>query len=108
MCTEERLNKHIPVDYPIAAWMLEHTCLLLNTMVRGTDGLTAWAMVKGRSFGQQLVGFGESVIFKHPVKGPRHAPDGNMGALGDTAICIGFNVHSSTLRLYAANGPIEA
>ncbi len=59
LCTEARINKFIPVDHPVAAWMLEHICLLLNTMVKGTDGLTAWQRVKGRSFGQQLVGFCE-------------------------------------------------
>ncbi len=108
MCTEARINKFIPVDHPITAWMLEHVCLLLNTMVRGTDGLTAWGRVKGRSFGQQLLGFGECVLYRYPTKGPRHAPDGNMGALGGEAIFLGYNTSSSTFRLYTSNGPVDA
>ena len=40
LCLEARLEKLIPVAHPIVHWMLEHVCLLLNTAVRGTDGLT--------------------------------------------------------------------
>ena len=38
LCTEARLNKHIPVDHPIMAWLLEHVTLLINTMVKGDAG----------------------------------------------------------------------
>ena len=108
MCTEARIDKFIPVDHPIAARMFEHVCLLLNTMVKGEDGQTAWARVKGRSFGQQLLGFGESVLYRFPVKGPRHAPDGNMGALGGEATFLGYNMFSNTFRLYTPKGPVDA
>ncbi len=68
LCLEARLERYIPVDHPIVAWMMEHVCLLLNTTVRGTDGLTVWARVRGRNFNQQLLGFGESIIYRYPGK----------------------------------------
>ena len=108
LCTEARVNKFIPVDHPITAWMLEHVCLLINTMVKGEDGLTTRHRVKGRPFGQQLLGFGESVLYRHPSKGPRHAPDGNMGTLGGQGVFLGYNVFSSTFRVYTENGPLDA
>ena len=62
LCLEARINMEIPVDHPMIASMMEHASLLLNALVRGTDGLTAWKRVRGRSFGQPLVGIGESVL----------------------------------------------
>ncbi len=108
LCTEARIDKLIPVDHPITAWMLEHVCLLINAMVKGTDGLTAWHRIKGRPFGQQLLGFGESVLYRYPSKGPRHAPEGNMGALGGQGVFTGYNMFSSTFRIYTENGPLDA
>ena len=81
LCLEGHLQKYIPVAHPIVPWLLEHSAFLLNVKVRGSDGLTAWARVKGRPFGLQSIGFGESVFFKRPVKGPNAQPDGNMGAV---------------------------
>ena len=69
LCLEQRIDKQIPVDHPMTAWMMEHASLLTNALVRGTDGFTAWKWIRGRAFGQQLVGLGENVLYKHPVKG---------------------------------------
>ncbi len=41
LCLEARINKYIPIDHPIIAWMMQHVCLLLNCMVKGGDGITA-------------------------------------------------------------------
>ncbi len=108
LCLEERLNKFIPIDHPVVGWMLQHTCLLLNVMVRGTDGLTAWARVKGRTFGQQLVGFAEAVLYRYPAKGPGHTPSGNMGAIGGEGIFIGYNKNSNTFIVATESGIIGA
>ena len=62
-CLEAGLDKFIPVNHAVIAWLLEHTCLLLNALVRGSDGLTPWARACGRPFGQQLLGFGELVLY---------------------------------------------
>ena len=79
LCPEARLDKYIPVTHPVVPWLLEHTALVLNTLVRGEDGLTPWTRIRGRPFGQQLVGFCEAVLHKLPMKGPQGDPDGNMG-----------------------------
>ncbi len=42
-CLEARLDRAIPVGHAVIPWLLEHTCLLLNTLVRGEDGITPWA-----------------------------------------------------------------
>jgi hypothetical protein len=59
LCLEQRIDRQVPVDHPVVAWLMEHTSLLLNAVVRGSDGLTAWKRIRGRSFAQPLVGFGE-------------------------------------------------
>ena len=82
LCVEAMVNMEIPVDHPMIAWMMEHASLLLSALVRGTGGLTAWKRVRGRAFGQPLVGLGENVLRKHPTKGPHHDPQGDVGAQG--------------------------
>ena len=70
LCLESRIGKFIPVDHPIMPWMVEHACLLLNVLVRGEDGMSSWQRVRGRPFSQQLLGFGGSVLYRHPREGP--------------------------------------
>ncbi len=78
MDLEDRLGRSIPVNHPILAWLLRHVAFLQNILVKGDDGLTPWARVKGRPFALRLTGFGERVFWKLPSKGPQHQPDGNM------------------------------
>ena len=104
LCLEDRINKLIPVDHPLVAWMLEHTYLVLNVMVKGEDGITPWHRARGRPFRQPLIGFGESVLYRFPAKGPRHAPEGNMGPLGAEGIFLGFHRSSNTYIVGASDG----
>ena len=104
LCLEQRINKEIPLNHPLVAWMMEHTSLLLNAMVRGPDGLTAWMRVRGRTFGQPMVGIGESVLYRYPTKGPRHNPHGNAGALGAEGTFLGYNRNSNTFIISDENG----
>jgi hypothetical protein len=96
LCLEARIDKYIPIDHPIIAWMMQHVCLLLNCMIKGDDGITAWHRVRGRPFHQQLLGFGECILYRYPSKGPHHQPDGNMGALGAEGVFLGYNRMSNT------------
>ena len=107
LCLEQRLDKHIPVSHPVMAWLLEHVCVLLTATVRGEDGLTAWQRVRGRPFSQQLIGFGESVLHKYPTNGPRHNPHGNVGALGDDGVFLGFNRYSNTFMIWTGKGSAQ-
>ena len=104
LCLEQRIDRQIPVDHPMIAWLMEHASLLLNAVVRGTDGLTAWKRVRGRAFGQPLVGIGESVLYKHPIKGPHHDPQGNIGAQGGEGVFVGYNRTNHTFTISLENG----
>ncbi len=103
-CLEARINRTIPANHALVAWLIEHTCLLLNALVRGSDGMTPWARARGRPFGQQLLGFGEVVLYKLPSKGPQHHPEGNMGPQQREAVFLGHNRSSNTYRLASADG----
>ena len=104
MCFEQRIDRHIPVSHPVVEWLLEHACFLINALVRGDDGLTAWARTRGRPFSQQVVGFGEVVLYRYPAKGPQHDPHGNVGALGAEGVFLGYNRSSSTFVVGLADG----
>ena len=71
LCTEARIDKFIPVDHPVVAWLLEHTCLILSVRVKGSDGLIAWACVRGRAFNQRMLSFLENVFYKLRPRTPR-------------------------------------
>ena len=59
LCLEARIGKYLPAAHPISAWLLQHTCVLLNARSVGSDGQTPWQRVKGRMFRQMLLCFGE-------------------------------------------------
>ncbi len=97
LCLEDRIGRFIPVDHALVPWMLEHACLILNTTAVGPDGLTGWARVRGRAFGQRLVGYAEKVLYELPMKGPNSQPDGNMGTRWKEGIFLG---HSKSANVY--------
>jgi hypothetical protein len=80
LCLENRIGSFIEIEHAIIPWLLEHTCMVLNTRSRGSDGRTPWMRIRGRSFNQALMGLCEQTLYKLPTKGPMANPDGNMGA----------------------------
>ena len=102
LCLEDRIDKAIPFDHALTSWMIEHASLVVNAMSKGEDGITPWHRARGRPFRQPLLGFGESVLYKFPPKGPRHAPEGNMGPLGAEGIFLGLH-RSTNSYLVATN-----
>ncbi len=102
LCLEKRVGRKIPVRHPLTSWLLEHAALLLNASVRGEDGLTSWARVRGRPFGQRLVGFGEYILWKLPTKGPQHDEAGNMASRMLPGIFVGYNRAANTYRIAVA------
>ena len=90
LCLEARIGKYLPAAHPISAWLLQHTCVLLNARSVGSDGQTAWQRVKGRMFRQLLLCFGECVLYKLPSKGKDSKPDGNMGTKWLEGMFLGF------------------
>ena len=71
--------------------------------MRGSDGLTAWTRTRERPLSQQIVGFGEAVLYCYPTTGPQHDPHGNVGALGGEGIFLGYNKFSSTFAVGLAD-----
>jgi len=103
-CLECRIGRKVPTNHAIAAWLLEHCCLLLNALRVGEDGQTAWMRTRGRPFRPRLVGFGESVMFKLPIKGPRHDAAGNMGPRWGQGIFVGYSRDSNGYLISTAEG----
>ena len=88
---ERQIRREIPLDSPIMAWMVEYSCFITDARLRGDDGHTAWTRCRGRPFRQQLVGFGETVLYKLPAKGPQHDAAGNMAARWKIGVFLGFS-----------------
>ena len=106
LCLERRVGFTVPVNHPLTAWLLEHTCMVLNTKVRRDDGKTAWARARGRPFGMKEYGFGESVLWKPPAKGPQHDINGNMAPRLLPGIFLGFHKSSNSYRVLDAKGDL--
>ena len=104
LCLEGRIGRKLPINHPMTSWLLEHTSLLLNACIRGEDGSTAWARVRGRAFGQRLIGFGESILWKQPLKGPQHDVEGNMGPRLLPGIFLGYRRDANTYVVGLENG----
>ena len=50
LCLESSIEKRIPKDHALIPWLLDHTCLILNTAVKRLDGATSWRRIRGRDF----------------------------------------------------------
>ena len=46
LCLGRRVGHSITVDHPITSWLIEFTCHVLKTNVRGEDGMTPWARAR--------------------------------------------------------------
>ena len=108
LCLEARLGKYLPVAHAITAWLLQHACTVINARCRGPDGRTAWQRIKGRSFRQLLLGFGECVLYKLPSKGPQSTPDGNMGSRWLEGVFLGYNRSSNSYIVATEAGTVSA
>lgn len=95
-CLEERLGMHIPPTHPLMTWLVEHAALLFNAKQVGEDGKATRSRLRGRDFGQTLIGFGEGVLYKQPPKGPQHDVHGNIGARMFPGTFLGYNCFSNT------------
>ena len=90
-CLQHRVGRTLPMHHPLTPWMLEHSAVLLDAVNRGTDGLTAWARVRGRPFGLKLYEFGELVAYKIKSKGPEHDERGNMAMRSEVGVFLGYD-----------------
>ncbi len=106
ICTEKRIGQELPATHPLSTWLLEHVCLILNAMHVGEDGKTAWKRLRGRDFGQRLIGFAESVLYKQPPKGPQHDVKGNMSARMFPGTFLGYHHTSNCYRVATVDGDV--
>ena len=90
-CLQRRIAKAMPVNSPALAWLVEHTCLVMNAVVLRRGGVSAWTRARGRPFRQRLVGFGETCLWKLPPKGPQHDAAGNMSARWKLGVFLGYD-----------------
>ena len=105
-CLESRLGKAVPIDHCIVPWLLEHVTLILNTRARGDDGRTPWHRVRGRAFAQRVLGFGESILFKHAVKDPKTRMAGNMSSKWSEGVFLGYNRNANTYIVATGAGVV--
>ena len=52
--------------------------------------------MRGRAFGQRLLGIGEKVLWEPPLKVPQHDKDGNMGPRLLEGIFLGYQRTSNS------------
>ncbi len=106
LCTEKRIGREIPPTHPLSTWLVEHVCLLINALHVGEDGKTAWKRLRGRDFGQRLIGFSENVFFKQPPKGPQHDTAGNMMPRMFPGVFVGYHYTSNSYRVATPDGNV--
>jgi len=99
-CLEQRIGRKLPMMHPLTSWLLEHTSNLLSVSVRGTDGVTPWARVRGRPFGLQILNFGERCNYKLRTKGPEHDDRGNMMMRHEQGVFLGYDRSTNEYILY--------
>ena len=96
------------INHAMTAWLLEHVSMIINCRCRGSDGLTPWQRLKGRNFRQLILGFGESILYKLPSKGPHSRPDGNMGTRWLEGTFLGYSKSSNTYIIATGDGVTTA
>ena len=94
-CLERRLQKKIPVEHPIFAWLVEHVTWLLTIRQKGADGRTAYFRSRGRQFTKRMIGFGEACLWKTPTKIRNDQEEGKMGAGWRHGFFLGYSKTSN-------------
>ncbi len=60
------------------------------------EGKAAWSRLRGREFGQKLIGLGEEVVYRQRAKGPKRDVHGNMGPRVFPGRFLGYSCFSNT------------
>ena len=91
LCLGKRLQQRIPTDHKVMSWLVEHVAWILTVRVCGTDGITAYHRIKTKEYVKRSVGFGETIQFKLPSKGPTRKEDGSLDARWLHGIVLGYS-----------------
>ena len=92
---EMRLQRRVPEEHPLIAWLVEHAAWLLTARLRGEDGKTPYQRIRGRPCTKKLVEFGERVLYKLPGKGPRAEERATLDARWQHGLTLGFTRHTN-------------
>ena len=102
---EKRLQKKIEPDDDVLHWLVEYAGVMLARILKGQDGMTAYRRITGRDWNQEILEFGERVLYK-PLKD--NAAANKMDERFHEGVWIGFNTHSKEHLIGTPEGVIRA
>ena len=108
LCLEQKVQKRIPEEHPIIAWLVEHAAWLLTTRVRGEEEHTAYERVRGRPCAKKLVEFGERVLCKKHMKGPKADERPTLDSRWGHGIWLGLTRHTNEYVLWSGSDVIHS
>ena len=66
LALDRKLGTEIPIDHPIVAWLVEFVGDVLTKYLVGLDGKTGYERLFGKSSREELLEFGEVVLWRRP------------------------------------------
>ena len=67
---ETELEYRVPVRHPLIAWLVRHSAMIVNWIVKGPDGITAYHRVRSEPFKIRLLRVGEACCCKNRAQEP--------------------------------------
>ena len=93
-CLEERIGRRILPTHPLMSWLVSHTAMVLTYCIVGSDGMSAYHLLRGRPFGGRWVSFGEIVQYR------RDNSDAIRGFKLVNGIFVGMQLGGAQYALY--------
>jgi hypothetical protein len=99
---ERRLGAKIPCAHPAMTWLVPHAADSVTKFLRGSDGKTAYERLKGKPCREEVVEFGECVLFK------TNRPDeGKLAPRWEPALWLGKRWASSEHIVSTEDGSVR-
>ena len=99
-CLESRVQRRIPRDHPIMAWLVKHVAWLITVRSRSRDGRTAYERLRGKPFSRRMVGFGELCLAKLTKQHIAHDPVPKLAARWCRALFLGYDRDTNEYMMY--------
>ena len=102
---EHKYGTTIHNRHPLLAWLVQHASALLTRFVVGSDGKTAFEIIRGKRYKRPLVPFGEQVHFM-PLKS-----SGRLNKLEprfETGVFVGIRDRSDEILVMTSTGVYKA
>ncbi len=100
---ERSVGAVVPSEHPLLHWLAEHTAWQITTRIRGEDGLTPFARIRGKIYAKRLARFCERVLYKLPMEGPQ-APKDKLQRRWKQWYILGYSRTSNDYRLITEEG----